>query len=458
VLYRFRWIFCQLDTLRRCIPASIPKALNELPITLDQTYERMLQCIPEEQRGQAYRLFQCLVAAVRPLRLEELTEIFAIQFNSNMTFNVVEEWRPVDPEAAVLTACSSLISIVDVEDSRVVQFSHFSVKEFLTADRLATSNIGNISQYHIPLEPAHTILAQACLTVLLQLDDKTDKDRLRTFPLAFYAAQHWVEHAKFKDVSSQIGDAMESLFNPQRSHLVAWTWIYDVDGGNEQSMDELSEHPSPPWATPLYYATFCGFIGLAKHLITMHPEDVNAEYGWRGTALHGACRGGQLDCLRVLLEYGAEVDARNIMSEAALHAASKRGQIQAVRLLLLHNSDVNAEDGSRWTPLHHASKSGSIEVAQLLLEQRANVNAQATISSTPLWLASAHGHLDVVQLLLGYGADVHMCGGSYESTPFQAATAFGYHDIARLLVRNGARREFGWVVEAMAQGIMPEEA
>ena len=75
ILCRFRWVFCQLDTLRRCMPSSIRRALNELPISLDDMYERMLQGIPKEKFEHASRLFQCMVAAVRPLRVEELAEL-----------------------------------------------------------------------------------------------------------------------------------------------------------------------------------------------------------------------------------------------------------------------------------------------------------------------------------------------------------------------------------------------
>jgi len=52
-----------------------------------------------------------------------------------------EDLRWEDQEQAVLSACSSLITIIGDMDSMVVQFSHFSVKEFLTSDRLATSNV-----------------------------------------------------------------------------------------------------------------------------------------------------------------------------------------------------------------------------------------------------------------------------------------------------------------------------
>jgi hypothetical protein len=81
---------------------------------------------------------------------------------------------------AVLSVCSNLISVVDVNGSQIVQFSHFSVKEFLTSNRLATA-MEDLSGYHIVPRSAHTILAQASLSVLLQLDDHIDKTALRTF-------------------------------------------------------------------------------------------------------------------------------------------------------------------------------------------------------------------------------------------------------------------------------------
>ncbi len=74
LLYRFRWVFCQLDTLQHCFPPNIRQFLNELPETLDETYERILKGINRAQKAHAHRLLQCLTVAVRPLRVEELTE------------------------------------------------------------------------------------------------------------------------------------------------------------------------------------------------------------------------------------------------------------------------------------------------------------------------------------------------------------------------------------------------
>src|SRR5579863_5932120 len=101
------------------MPSSLRKALNELPTTLDDTYERALQGIPKEKRHHAHRLFQCLVAAIRPLRAEELAEIFAIDFEQDVTCNLMEGSRTENPEEAVLSTCSTLITVIEDKRSRI---------------------------------------------------------------------------------------------------------------------------------------------------------------------------------------------------------------------------------------------------------------------------------------------------------------------------------------------------
>src|ERR1700741_883879 len=117
----------------------IRHALDELPETLDETYERTLLGIEKEKREFAHRLFQCLTVAIRPLRVDELADVLAIRFDTEHAPRYHMDWRSEDAQEAVLSACSSLIMIVNVDGSPVVQFSHFSVKEFLTSDRLANS-------------------------------------------------------------------------------------------------------------------------------------------------------------------------------------------------------------------------------------------------------------------------------------------------------------------------------
>src|SRR5580698_6306627 len=195
---RFRWVVCQVDRLCRTFPASIRSVLEDLPESLDKTYEQTLLGIDKEKREYAQRLLRCLTVSIRPLRIEELAEIFAVQFGATATPIFNPDWRPENAEEAVMSACSSLVAVVDRGGHQIVQFSHFSVKEFLTSERLATAE-GRLSYYHILPEAAHTTLAHASLSVLLKLDDKIDRDTISRFPLVRYAARHWVDHAQFRN-------------------------------------------------------------------------------------------------------------------------------------------------------------------------------------------------------------------------------------------------------------------
>jgi hypothetical protein len=158
--------------------------------------------IDKEKMDYANCLFQCLVVSIRPLHADELAELFAIlpKADSTSEFNI--GWRPENPKEFILSTCTTLVSIANIDGERVIQFSHFSVKEYLTSDRIA--NAGHVSRFHIHPNLAHTLLAKACLSVLLQLDYSIDKYNIGNFLLALYAAEHWVEHARFEDVSSEI--------------------------------------------------------------------------------------------------------------------------------------------------------------------------------------------------------------------------------------------------------------
>src|SRR6266705_6446979 len=93
---RFRWVFCQLEALRHCLPPSVRQMLEELPETLDETYERVLREINKAKREHAHRLLQCLTVAVRPLRIAELAEVLAVDFgaaSSLATSKLKPDWR-----------------------------------------------------------------------------------------------------------------------------------------------------------------------------------------------------------------------------------------------------------------------------------------------------------------------------------------------------------------------------
>ena len=71
-----------MEVLRHCFPPSVRRILKELPDSLDETYERILREIRKPNQGHAHQLLQCLIAAVRPLRVEKLAEVLVVDFNA----------------------------------------------------------------------------------------------------------------------------------------------------------------------------------------------------------------------------------------------------------------------------------------------------------------------------------------------------------------------------------------
>jgi ankyrin repeat protein len=423
-------VYCQLEVLRYCFPSSVRHILEELPESLDETYERILREIRKPNQGHAHRLLQCLVAAVRPLQVKELAEVLTFDFNTRGIPKLNLGWRWEDQEEAVMSACSSLVMIVKDGDSHVVQFSHFSVKEFLTADRLAEP-MRDISRHHIRLEAAHTILVRACLGVLLQLDDRIDRDSMKNFPLAQYAAQYWVTHARIENVSSQIKDGMECLFDADKPHFATWLWIYNEDKPRrDRSMSTM--RPEKPKGVPLYHATRLGFRDLAEHLIAEHPEHVNARGGEEVTPMHIAAFEGHSHILLLLIEHGADVNGRGKNGQTPLQRASWNGRLEAGQFLLNRGADIDVQNNFNNTALRFATMKGHAEFARMLLDRGAMIDARGESGRTPLHSAVINRRTEIVRLLLERGADTHVRDEDGK-TPSKLGSRWGYHEIVDLL-------------------------
>jgi hypothetical protein len=243
-------------------------------------YECILKEIKKPNRGHARCVLECLVVAIRPLRVAELAEVLAVDFDDvDGIPKLNRDWQWEDQEQALMIACSSLIAIVEAKYSWVVQFSHFSVKEFLTLSRLTTAS-GEALDYHIDLGPAHTTLAQACLGVLLRthydVDGHTPSDHL----LVQYAAEHWTTHTQLEDVLSRLQKGMEYLFDPDKPHFEVWQTLYNIDTLPSSSIFFNTAGSPKSAASPLYYAALCGFHDLVEHLIIKYLEGVNASGGY----------------------------------------------------------------------------------------------------------------------------------------------------------------------------------
>ena len=425
------------------------RTLDELPESLDETYERILKEIKKPNREHARRLLSCLVVAVRPLLVEELAEVLAVDFDDAKGIpRLNPNWRWEDQEQALLTSCSSLITITKTGDLRVVQFSHFSVKEFMTSTRLSTASV-DVARYHIVLEPAHVILAQVCTSILLLPEDRAEEnDGRKSSNLARYAAQHWATHVKVENVSSFLREAMEHLFDLDKPYFAAWLQLHDLELPPDEGSSSLYWFAvsTKSGITPLYYAALCGFRDLVECLIFKYPQHVNSSGGYYATPLVAALAGRHFQTAKLLYLNGAHVNLRGYYGATPLHSAAWYGDLEMVRVLLDYAADVNAMNQDDWTPIHYASE-GSLfpattaqllpDVARLLLEHGADANARNNRGLTPLHFAAANGRVEVVRVLLEHGADVNAVGVEGR-TPLHFGVDYGRVKVVRVLLEHGA--------------------
>jgi ankyrin repeat protein len=446
-------VCCQLAHICGCIPARIRRALADLPETLDETYERTLREINKADWEFAHRIFQFVAVAVRPLGVEELAELLAFDFEAGPIPKFHEDWRLDDPMQAVLSICPSFLAVVDektvLAERKVVQFSHFSVKEFLTSARLAKAMDIILRRYHISETPAHTLAAQACLGYLLHVDKGVTRTSLQNPYFAEYSAGHWVRHVRFEDVSRNVEDGLKELFDPSKPHLAVCIWLLDphIFSWNRYNPWDRPQRPSPLRGTPLHYAALWDLHSIVELLINEHSQNVNSQdFTGSATPLHLASNGGHMNIARRLLECGADVKAQNEDKETPLHMASKRGQLEVARVLIEHDADVSAQDKDGRTPIHLASQAGKPEVACLLIEHGADVSAQdeggqTPLHMVPLWNPFLFGLTSsppkVARMLIEHGADVSAQDRDRQ-TPLHLALQSGKPHIARMLIEHGA--------------------
>jgi hypothetical protein len=366
------------------------RSLSTLPPTLDQTYDRILSSISEEDTEYAIRILQWLTFSARPLSVKEVAEAVAINVERDPAFDHNEVLE--DPRE-VLNICSSLVTIADPKQ-QTIALAHYSVREYLVSDRIKQ---GQAKQYSMQEAECHSAITKGCLNYILQLPQPFSERDLRISALARYSAKFWTSHLRKTENEMKVVSRLAmSLMSIEKPAYLTWIQLYD---------------PEKPWkkpdldrglgsiVSPLYYAALLDLNTIVKFLLD-NNANVNAQGG----------------------EYG------NV-----LQAASIKGNTQMVKLLLDNNANVNAQGGEYGNALQAASIKGNTQIVKLLLDNNANVNAQGGEYGNALQAASVAGHEQIVKLLLNAGADLNTQDGLYSST-LQAATEEKYGPITKPLL------------------------
>ncbi|MEI6809586.1 MAG: ankyrin repeat domain-containing protein, partial [bacterium] len=190
-------------------------------------------------------------------------------------------------------------------------------------------------------------------------------------------------------------------------------------------------------ATPLHVAVYRGQDKVVDLLLRSPSADVNAAQTNGVTVLGAAVLQGNMEICRKLLTAGAKVDG-NAGTFGPLHLAAERGDLDVVDLLIQSGADVNARGENGLTPLHRAAQMDRPEVVGRLLAKGADVNAKSEFGATPLLTASAAGNPEIVKRLLDAKANANMANTD-GVTPLHAATQRADTETMTLLLKAGAK-------------------
>jgi ankyrin repeat protein len=161
-------------------------------------------------------------------------------------------------------------------------------------------------------------------------------------------------------------------------------------------------------------------------------KPVNPCYALQSEAGRMSTRHLTVACLLVLLPaVGFGADRR--LADAAEH-----GDQALVRLLIERGADVNAKGVDEATALHHAVHADQLKIAEMLLRVGADPAARDRYGVTPLYLASLNGNADMIQRLLDAGVDPNIVDATGE-TPLMTAARNGHPSALRVLLARGAR-------------------
>ncbi|KAH0557050.1 hypothetical protein GP486_005162, partial [Trichoglossum hirsutum] len=428
----FRWVSLQIQNLsdprRMKVEGDVRKELGRLPKELKDIYDIIHEQIEDSGVDScliAKKALKWLLCAQKPLSTTEF--IAAVYVDTDGEYASITHIQ-------MLNMCCNLV-VLDTELD-IFRFAHLSVREYLEGRKDYKSDL------------THAIAAERCLDVLLADTELTQPQTLRmNATLAQYATLYWAVHSE----SSRHARRKDRLAESFTQFLVqGWEatpsferWILAVDSAyhslrwNDSLEDKLRETIcSPP--TPLFAACVFGFVEVVEYLSRSDGVDFSRRNtASTATGLHLASRYGHLNVAKILLDKGAEVEARDRKGRTALYWAAGSGHKDVVLLLLDNQADISAKDDDGQTALHWAADWGHEVVARLMLEKGADVTARDNNGRTALHRAAGSGHRNVVGLMLEKGANVAAEDGCGR-TPLHRAASHGHEAIVGLLLKKGA--------------------
>lgn len=439
-------------------------AIKRHPKSVAEAYEKILN--KSENEYMVRRALSIILTASRPLTLSEMNIAMNIndtaQDDTTNTFDDLNSEDQSNFKSRLRSLCGLFISI----DHGKVYFLHESAREYLLADFSSPIDLQSGLHWHgsITTRQAHNVLAELCV-LYLNLFNSGISDRTRAHWTASYdykaflnySAENWGAHfrqACVADDAAIVPFAIR-ICDPRSTSYLAWSETYwktsdmAVDGN----------------LTDLIIASYYGHPAVVK-LLVEKGADIEAKDRDGQTPLSWAAVAGHRTVVELLVEKGADIKVKNNFGQTPFSRAAENGQEAIVELLIKKGAgiedcltplslaavagdetvvqqlvekgaDIDAKGGDGQTALSWAAVAGHEAIVKLLVEKGANIEAKDEDGRTPLLQATEYGRMAIFKLLAEKGADIKV-KDDLGQTPLIKAAQYGYKAIVKLLIEKGA--------------------
>ena len=449
----YLWLHLILDQIQNSERAGnakeMQKEIKSIPQSVSKAYEAILSKIKDKRMAE--KLLHIIVGAEVPMTVQEVNVAMSIEKDSRCYEDLGLESSNAF-ETRIKNVCGLFIYI----DRSRVYLIYQTAKEFLVNKVDGPKLSTELWENSLRPEDSNALLTRTCVTLLLfkefqkiqinvdEIDESVESvewqdnfhEGLPDRGFLLYAASHWTVHL------SRTGDHEQNVLLEQTKILcdtdssLFSLWFFLL---------RLHKHKYLPGKfTDLAIASAFGLKSLVQLLLSQDVS-INAQDGHGATALQRAVEGGHIDLVKFLLESGADTEVddweypwhteidekgseRDVQpfSGRPLWMAAGNASIDIIRMLVHYGADINAQRADikkqecpeHSTALHHAVFVEKPTSVQTLLELGASIDVRANASTlfphsrtfvlgaTPLHIAVGWGDVTVLRQLLEHGADI----------------------------------------------------
>lgn len=332
---------------------AMQKLLNELPPDIEQVFQTLLNR-DMDNKHETILAIQWILFSKRPIQPVEL--FCAVQVGT-----APKQISPWDTSEISSNKVSNRIIhsskglIEKRKGETTLQFIHLSVNDFLLRNRRLRTL--DLKLKDNPVGTSHDYLRRCCFAYLMSMQLPLEKDAFvaqRSYPFLPYTSEYLFYHAEAAQASgvSQKDFLQSLLTHPHQGRILTVCYRLFTDKRCRDVLQILARN---------------GYIELVRVFSGCTGFDVNThDSGYYGNALQAAVIGGHPKMVNMLLDLGANVNARAGKYGYALQAAAWKGNKEIVRILLRHGANVHAQGGRHGSAHRAAEKAGYSSIVKIL--------------------------------------------------------------------------------------------